>query len=316
MELRGLRYFVTVAEELHFGRAAERLHIVQPAVSQQIARLEREFGFPLFDRSPRHVRLTAAGHRLLGAVRETLAAAERVESAAAGLRTGRTGTVRIGTGPGFTTHLERGVEALRRAYPGVEPVLVDRPVAERLDGVREGTLDFAVVRGVTHAPGLRVLPVWSEPLYAVLPGCHPLAGRPSVALAELAGFPFRAPSREADAPLYDLAADAFRAAGLTPLRGRPAGTVQDTLVEIGGGSTASWTLASAGMLAASAATRAVGVPLDPPLAVPGVLVAAEHFGAECARTVAAAFTERTPRSLAAAEHSAGDERNTGAGREP
>ena len=113
MELRALRYFVTVAEERHFGRAAERLHIVQPAVSQQIARLERELGTVLIDRSPRHVRLTAAGERVLDAARETLAAADRVRAAV-----GEPGaTLRIGTAPALTARLERALAVLRADDP-------------------------------------------------------------------------------------------------------------------------------------------------------------------------------------------------------
>ncbi|WP_410468213.1 LysR family transcriptional regulator [Amycolatopsis methanolica] len=110
MELRALRYFVTVADELHFGRAAERLHIAQPAVSRRIAALERELGVRLLDRSPRRVRLTEAGRRVLAAAREALAAVDRVRVAARECA----GVMRIGTGAGqFTARLERGIDALR-----------------------------------------------------------------------------------------------------------------------------------------------------------------------------------------------------------
>lgn len=98
MEIRQLAYFTAVAEELNFGRAAERLHIVQPAVSQQVRRLERELDVPLFDRSSRHVRLTPAGERLLPEARAVLAAADRVRQVAASIAAGADGTVRVDNG--------------------------------------------------------------------------------------------------------------------------------------------------------------------------------------------------------------------------
>ncbi|NGO73333.1 LysR family transcriptional regulator [Streptomyces sp. SB3404] len=289
MELRALRYFVVVAEELHFGRAAERLHIVQPAVSQQIARLERELDLRLFDRSTRRVRLTAAGRELLGQARETLAAAERVRTRARALRSGSAGTMRIGTGPDLTAHAERGVAALRVVHPDIEPVLVDRPVCARLEGVREGELDFALVRGVEREARLRVLPVWTEELYAVLPTGHALSGGGPVSLADLAALPFRHPAYERDAPLHDAVTRAFEAAGVRPVLGRPAGTVPDTLIEIGTGP-ASWTLASAEVLAAWPSPRVTGVPLSPPLEIPGGLVASERFDEKCVQTAVDAFS--------------------------
>src|SRR5712672_3278690 len=120
VELRQLTYFVAVAEELSFGRAAERLHIVQPAVSQEIRRLERELGVPLFDRSSRHVRLTAAGERLLPEARAVLAAAGRVREVAAGAD----GILRVGTSQGLGERLDRALEELRTTAPGLQVRLV------------------------------------------------------------------------------------------------------------------------------------------------------------------------------------------------
>ncbi|KAA9150954.1 LysR family transcriptional regulator [Amycolatopsis acidicola] len=283
MELRALRYFVTVAEELHFGRAAERLHIAQPAVSQQVARLERELGVRLLDRSPRTVRLTEAGARVLDAARETLASAEKVSAAA---RTGPD-TVRIGTAPGMAARLERGIDALREHEPGFEVVLVDLPVPARLDALRRGELDLAVARAVRHVPGVRVRQAWSEPLRVVVSAKHPMADRERVELPEMAGFSLRFPARECDPPLHDAVTAAFRAAGVTPKLGRPTGAPQDTIVEVGS-APGSWTLLPAGLVSVSPRVRSI--PLHPPLEVPGSVLTREDGTSDgCVDAVVAAF---------------------------
>ncbi|QWF82064.1 HTH-type transcriptional regulator BenM [Amycolatopsis sp. CA-230715] len=290
MELRALRYFVTVAEELHFGRAAERLNIVQPAVSQQIARLERELGVRLLDRSPRTVRLTDAGHRALEAARDALAAAERVRTVVADHRVG---TVRIGTAAGLTSRLERGIDELRRCNPSFEPVLVDLPAAARLSALRRGELDLALARGTVSVPGLKALPTWSEPLHAVVSTRHPAADREIVTIDELARYPLRFPARECDPPLYDAIMTALREAGVRPKLGRRAGTPQDTVVEIGA-TPENWALLPADQIAAVGGTRVRSIPLDPPVAITGSVVTSEATPEACVAVVTAAFRDNTP----------------------
>jgi DNA-binding transcriptional LysR family regulator len=228
MELRQLTYFVTVAEELHFGRAADRLHIVQSAVSQQIQRLERELGAELFDRSPRRVRLTAAGERLLPEARAVLVAAERARAAVApppGLR--------IGTSTGLGAHLDRVLAAFAERAPDVQVELFSLPAAERLAQVAGGQLDAAFVRAARPVPGVRVLPLWPDPLVAALPADHPLAGRPEIDLAELAGLPLALTPRRNNPALVDLVVGACREAGFEPPPGPVSGSLQDTLATIG-----------------------------------------------------------------------------------
>ncbi|OXM69326.1 LysR family transcriptional regulator [Amycolatopsis vastitatis] len=280
MELRALRYFVTVADELHFGRAAERLRIAQPAVSQQIARLERELGVRLFDRSPRQVRLTAAGQRVLDAARTTLAAAGQVQIAAKQVMT----SVRIGTAAGLTARLERGIDALRERAPEFDVVLVDLPVEARLNALRQGELDLALTRGVCAVPGLTVLPTWTERLFAVVSKHHPAADRPAVGLAELADDTLRVPAREHDPPLHDAVVSALRGTGRYARAGRPTGTLQDTIVEVGS-EPRSWTVLPADQVAEIRSTRVRAIPLDPAVTIAGsVVVAAENAtgAAECA----------------------------------
>ncbi|WP_290061311.1 LysR family transcriptional regulator [Amycolatopsis solani] len=286
MELRALRYFVAVADELHFGRAAERLHVAQPAVSQQIARLERELGVRLLDRSPRRVRLTAAGQRVLEAARGTLAAAGQVQIAAQQV----VPLVRIGTAPGMTARLERGIDAFRERAPEFDVVLADLPVEARLNALRQGDLDLALTRGVRSAPGLEVLPAWTERLYAVVSRRHPAADRGAVGRTELAGGTLRLPAREHDPPLHDAVALALSETGWHLAAGRPTGTLQETIVEVGS-EPRSWTVLPADQVAEIRSTRVRAIPLEPAITIDGSVVVAPDTANSAAECAVAAFRD-------------------------
>ncbi|MET8004778.1 LysR family transcriptional regulator [Nonomuraea glycinis] len=282
MELRALHYFVTVAEELHFGRAAQRLRIVQPAVSQQITRLERELGVRLLDRTSRRVRLTPAGERVLAAARETLAAAARVrvvagEPAAA---------LRVGVATCVTERLDRALARLRDSERPAAPRLVDLPVPARLDAVRDGELDLALVRGAVTSTALTVVRAWSEPLHAVLSGGHPAAGKPAVSLHDLDPYGLRLPDRDADPPLHDAIVAALPVAPLRP----PAGDMLNVLFEVSQ-DPEGWTLMPAEQLAGSRSERVLQVPLDPPVTVDGHVVTSLATPESCVASYVAAFAD-------------------------
>lgn len=255
MELRQLHYFATVAAELSFSRAAEQLHIVQPGVSQQISRLERELGVALFHRTTRQVRLTPAGERLLPEARAALAAAERVRQLAGEIAAGtEPAALRIGTSQGLGDRLDRILEAA-----GLPVRLTARPLHDRLAAVRSGELDAAFVRVLTGAPGLDLLPLWTDPLVAALPAAHPLAAQPSLTPEQLAGLPVRLAPAEQNRPLYDL----LTAAGVGRLRAAPFTTVQDTLAEIGSGPP-TWTVLYAAVAGLTPVRRVAFRPLTAP----------------------------------------------------
>ncbi|MFG3055192.1 LysR family transcriptional regulator [Kitasatospora sp. NPDC048239] len=236
MELRQLAYLVAVAEEGGFGRAAERLSIVQSAVSQQVQRLERELGLVLFDRSSRRVRLTAAGERLLPEARAVLAAAEQTRRVAAEITAGAEGVLRLGAVHGPGDRLYRVLAELAELAPRLRVRLTRAAPTQRLALVRSGALDAAFVRGPAAAPGLDLLPLWSDPLYAALPTAHPLAGPGDGAplrLAQLADLPLRLAPHTDNPPFHGLVTAAWRAAGLTPPPpGPPFTTLRETLTEI------------------------------------------------------------------------------------
>jgi DNA-binding transcriptional LysR family regulator len=176
VELRQREYFVAVAEELHFGRAAARLHIGQPAVSQQIRRLERELGVALFDRNPRTVVLTGAGRHFLPRARAVLGAVEQAQAAVERYVAERHTVLRLGTSTGLGDHLDRLLDMLAVAEPRLTVELVSASTAERLDAVAKGKLDAAFIHNPDGSPSeLRMIPVWHDPLVAVLPAGHPIA---------------------------------------------------------------------------------------------------------------------------------------------
>ncbi|MEU6745357.1 LysR substrate-binding domain-containing protein [Spirillospora sp. NPDC046719] len=241
MELRQVRYFVAVAEELHFGRAAERLHIVQPTVSQQIRRLEREFGLDLFDRTTRNVTLTAAGGAFLPHAHAILRSVFSATDAMAALRAEQESTLRLGTNVGLGGRLDALLTALTERAPRLMVELVSAAPASRLQQVRDGDLDAAFIRGADHGPGLELLSLWSDALVVALPARHPLAAQEEVALADLADLPLRIVPRDANPHLVDTVVGACRAAGFEPIMGPAFTTDQDTLAAIASGRP-SWTV--------------------------------------------------------------------------
>ena len=194
MELHQLEYFVAVAEELSFTRGAQRVHVVQSAVSAAITKLEREFGVPLFERSRRRVTLTDGGVALLREARATLAAAQGARDAVAEVRGGLRGTVSMGTM--FSTgpiDLAQVLGRFHAAHPDV--VVRARQAAEgtaaHLAGLRDGVLDLAVISLTGPPPaGIVGWPVASERLLLVCPPGGRFAGRDGVALEEVADEPF------------------------------------------------------------------------------------------------------------------------------
>ncbi len=179
MELRRLRYFVAVAEELHFGRAAERLHVAQPALSQQIRVLEHELGARLFERNSRRVTLTEAGAALLGGAPQLLAVAAELEARVRAVAAGGAGCLRVHT----TRSAPMGITAaaidrFRSEWPAVALDLVTGFTGWNLEELRAGRSDVVFVRPPVDAgEGVEVVPLGDEELVIALPAGHRLAAR-------------------------------------------------------------------------------------------------------------------------------------------
>jgi DNA-binding transcriptional LysR family regulator len=190
MELRQLRSFVAVAEELHFRRAAERLHLAQPSVSQQIRTLEAELGVSLFERNRRGAALTPAAAALLPEARDLLARAEHAAALARATGTGRRGRLRMSLTRSLTGGIAGAIVAAFRAeYPDVELVLSLGTTMLHVEQLHAGEIDVAFVRPPLQEPGLEELRLAREPMVCVLPRGHRLTRRNTVRPSDLRGEP-------------------------------------------------------------------------------------------------------------------------------
>jgi DNA-binding transcriptional LysR family regulator len=216
-ELRHLRYFVAVADELNFSRAAERLHMAQPPLSAAIRQLERELGVELFTRTSREVRLTDAGSAFLDGARRTLAEAERAAHEARRAGAGELGRLRIGYSwsARFETLPAIG-RALRTSHPGIDLVTQEMWNARMTAALADGSIDLALALCPEVASGLEFEPVRSEPLVALLHAGHVLAGEQALPLERLAGEEFVLFPRELAPRLHDVFMAVFRRAGFEP----------------------------------------------------------------------------------------------------
>lgn len=190
VELRQMRYFIAVGEELHFTRAAERLHMAQQPLSTAIARLEQQLGVRLLDRTTRRVELTDAGQAFLEAARTAVSAADAAVEAALVAAGGTTGEVSMGVSSGAWYGLAELFEHLQESYPNVRLDVRQQSGGPAVSAIRRGELDLAVGLCVPPQDGLEMHRLKDEPVVAVIPTAHPLAGRRSVPLAELSGETF------------------------------------------------------------------------------------------------------------------------------
>src|SRR3954451_6773303 len=219
MELRHLRYFVAVAEELHFGRAAERLFIVQPALSKQIASLEKELGVDLFVRTKRHVEMTSAGAALLEDARQVLAQAEGAKLRAQLASRGEVGVLEIGfVVPVLYDLLPHMLRAFRAEFPNVRLSLHELHSREIVNGLlsRDLHIGFSRLPLGAGGEGLRVRALVDEQVLVAMPDGHPFAARDEIRLADLADEDLIMITRSEEPELYDAHVAACAAAGFSP----------------------------------------------------------------------------------------------------
>ncbi|MGJ7917825.1 LysR substrate-binding domain-containing protein [Massilia sp. LXY-6] len=220
MELRHLRYFVAVAEELSFTRAAERLHIGQPPLSQQIQALESEVGARLFERNKRRVLLTEAGKLFLADARRVLALSEQAKETARRAHLGEAGELRVGFtfSTPFTPLFAKVVRRYRQQYPGVLLTFHEMATLPQLAKIEARELDVGFVRSagmrLPHAVALTMLR--RDPLRLVLPADAPLAREKRIAVKDLAGQAFVVFPKDAGTGIYQQIFDLCHAAGFTP----------------------------------------------------------------------------------------------------
>jgi DNA-binding transcriptional LysR family regulator len=216
-ELSHLRCFIAVAEELHFGRAAERLHMTQPPLSRQIQQLERDLGVSLINRSNRTAALTAAGRRFLQDAKRIIRIAEEARLFASRVASGEGGVLTIGFIPASGYELlPRIVSLMNRELPNVELVLKEMVTADQIDALTTRRIDFGILRLPVDRQLMRTLPVALDRMVLALPDDHRLAGSGEVSLDQLNDQPFVMYAPVESRYHHDLLTGLFRSCDLRP----------------------------------------------------------------------------------------------------
>lgn len=222
IELRHLRYFLTTVEEMHFGRAAERLGIAQPGLSQQIKTLEGIVGTPLFDRTKRAVQLTLAGEILASEARKTIAQSEMALLATRQAGRGEVGRIAVGYvgSAAYTGMLTKIINKFRDDYPAVELQISEMEMLEQLNQISEGKLDIGFIRPPIPLPvGITSVEVLQERLVLAIPSTHALAARERVPLAAFNSDIFITPRHPPKVSFHKYTTQACQAAGFFPRLG-------------------------------------------------------------------------------------------------
>ncbi|HSF72719.1 MAG TPA: LysR family transcriptional regulator [Microcoleus sp.] len=232
MELRHLRYFIAVAEELNFTRAAEKLHIAQPPLSQQIQHLEAELGFQLFRRTKRTVHLTAAGQVFFEEAGKILQQVDRAIQLGRQTSRGELGQLTIGFVSSAAHNVVPAIlQAFRTRCPAVKLELHELTTNEQLQRLRFGQIDIGFVRPPVEEDGINSEIVFREPLIVALPETHPAADRTHLELRELSTEPFILFPRSQAPGLYDAIVSLCQQAGFSPIAAQEAIQMQ-TIVSL------------------------------------------------------------------------------------
>lgn len=244
MELRHLRYFLAVAEEGHMTRAAERLGIQQPPLSQQIKAMELALGLQLFRRKPRGMELTEAGQNLLVDARSIIAQLEQAEAKAKRTARGEQGKVVVGFTSSAPLHpfIPDVLRKFTEAYPNIELKLEELGTTELLEGLKSETVDAAFIRSsMGNTQGISIFEVLEEKMYAALPAHHPFVSSDGkmtsapIAIKKLAHEPFILYRRHSGVGFYDLIIAACHQAGFSPDIAQEAPRILSTLSLVAAG---------------------------------------------------------------------------------
>lgn len=232
MELRHLHYFMAVAEELNFSRAAERLHIAQPPLSQQIRQLEAELGFQLFHRTKRTVRLTEAGIVFFAETQKIMRQLENAILIGRQTSRGEVGQLAIGFASSAVHNVLPGIlQAFRTAIPSVKLQLRELTTDQQLEWLQQGRIDIGFVRPPVEENNLSYEVIFSEPLMLALPETHALCSQELVSLRSLSGEPFILFPRSLAPGLYDPIISLCQQAGFSPILAQEA-TQMQTIVSL------------------------------------------------------------------------------------